>query len=98
MYTSPLGHVARVTGEKHDGVEVQQFACTRCHMVRTAAGGARHPELLDNLPRDATPVQYYHGDLASHRFSVTRKAEAAQQPVAATLGCAFCHGTQFPNP
>lgn len=98
FYTSPLEHVAKATGEKHLGVEEQEFLCTRCHMVRTAAGGARHPELLDALPRAATPVQYFHGDLASHRFTVTRRSEAALQPVAATLSCAFCHGTQFPNP
>jgi hypothetical protein len=43
-------------------------------------------------------VQYYHGDVASHRFEVTPRAQFAEQPVAATLACGFCHGEKLPNP
>jgi predicted CXXCH cytochrome family protein len=97
-YTAARGHVERATGFIHDGTEERFFTCTSCHMVRTAGSGAREPQLLDSLPRDAVPYQYLHGDLASHRFDVTRRSEASLQPVAATLACGFCHGTELPNP
>jgi predicted CXXCH cytochrome family protein len=96
-YTEPRDHVERATGFVHDGSAEADFNCTRCHMVRTVASGARHPELLDRIP-DAERVQYFHGDVASHRFSVTPRAEYAAQPVASTLACGFCHGEQLPNP
>jgi hypothetical protein len=97
-YTSPRGHVEKATTFVHNGTEEVFFVCTSCHMTRTVASGAREPQLLDNLPRDATPVQYFHGDIASHRFDVTGRSRASQQPVAATLACGFCHGTELPNP
>jgi hypothetical protein len=97
-YMKPRGHVQKATGFIHDGTEDTFFVCTNCHMVRTVASGARHTELLDNLPRDVTPVQYFHGDIASHRFKVTRRAQAALQPVASTLECGFCHGKDLVNP
>ena len=97
-FTAPRGHVQKATGFIHDGTEDTFFTCTSCHMVRSVASGARHKELLDNLPGDATPVQYLHGDVASHRFSVTRRSQASQQPVAATLQCGFCHGQTLVNP
>jgi predicted CXXCH cytochrome family protein len=96
-YASLRGHVETATGFVHDASSDSELACTVCHMVRTATSGARHPELLDRIP--ATPtVQYFHGDIASHRFAVTSGEHFAEQPVAATLRCGFCHGTEFVNP
>jgi hypothetical protein len=65
-------------------------------MVRTARGGAQVPELLDFVGDPA--VQYYHGDLHGHRFTVPRADVAAEQPSAYTLACGFCHGSSLPNP
>jgi predicted CXXCH cytochrome family protein len=96
-FTAPRAHVEAVTGFEHDASPESAFVCTACHMVRTAVSGARIPELLDNIP--ASPaVQYFHGDIASHRFAVTDADQHAAQPVAATLACGFCHGEDFPNP
>ena len=95
-YTAARSHVERVTHFVHDASSDAQLACTRCHMVRTAASGARRPELLDNIPSSPS-VQYFHGDLASHRFVVTAREHYAEQPVAATLDCGFCHGTSLSN-
>jgi predicted CXXCH cytochrome family protein len=97
-FTSPRRHIRKVAKDPHTNVDDTLLLCTACHMVRTAFGGARHPELLDSIPASATPVQYFHGDLASHRFAVTARAQYTEQPVAATLQCAFCHSTDFPNP
>jgi predicted CXXCH cytochrome family protein len=97
-FTAPRGHVTKATGFVHDGTEEMFFVCTSCHMVRTASSGARHPELLDALPTGVKPVQYFHGDLASHRFAVTRRDAANLQPVAASLACGFCHGAMLANP
>lgn len=98
QFTAPRGHVQQTTGFIHDGTEDTFLRCTSCHMVRSVAAGARKRELLDNLPRQSTPVQYYHGDIASHRFKVTRRDQAELQPVAATLECGFCHGQDLVNP
>ncbi len=97
-FTAPRGHIGKVTPDSHTNVDDSLLQCTACHMVRTIAGGARRPELLDNIPASATPVQYFHGDLASHRFAVTRRDQYDVQPVAFTLQCAFCHGAELPNP
>jgi predicted CXXCH cytochrome family protein len=97
-FTAPRGHIGKVTHDPHTNVDDSLLLCTTCHMVRTAISGARHPELLDAIPASATPVQYFHGDIASHRFAVTPRSEYAAQPVAGTLQCGFCHGTAFPNP
>lgn len=96
-YVNPRQHVEAATKFVHDGSSDADFVCTRCHMVRTVVSGARHPELLDKIPSSPT-VQYYHGDIASHRFVVTGRAHYAEQPIAATLRCGFCHGTDFANP
>ena len=98
QYTSARVHFERATGFVHDASTDAQLRCTVCHMVRTATSGARHPELLDAIPSSAGAVQYVHGDLASHRFLVTPRERAGEQPVAATLGCGFCHGTELSNP
>lgn len=97
QYTAPRGHVDKATAFVHDGTETASLTCTSCHMVRTAASGARHPELLDKIP-SLPGVQYFHGDIASHRFAVPKRSSAAVQPVAATLKCGFCHSTNLPNP
>jgi predicted CXXCH cytochrome family protein len=97
QYTAPRGHVEQATGFVHDGSSESDFTCTSCHMVKTATSGARHPELLDRIP-DAPRVQYFHGDVASHRFTVPPRVRYREQPVAATLACGFCHGEQLENP
>ena len=96
QYRSPRMHVQRATTFEHDASSDDQLFCTACHMVRTASSGARHPELRDNIPSSPV-VQYFHGDLASHRFTVTPRERYAEQPVAGTLACGFCHGTAFEN-
>lgn len=95
-YTAPRGHVEAATGFIHDGSALSDLTCVGCHMVRTVASGARIPALLDRLP-DAPRVQYFHGDIASHRFAVTPREAYAAQPVASTLKCGFCHGENLPN-
>lgn len=97
-YTSVRVHIERATGEMHSAVDTTVLTCTRCHMVKTIAAGASHPELLDSFPTDTPAIQYRHGDLASHRFAVTRRDQAAQQPVAATLACGFCHAEFLDGP
>lgn len=96
-YTEVRTHVEEVTEFVHDASEDDELTCSACHMVRTATSGARIPELRDRIPT-SPEVQYFHGDVASHRFAVTPRAAYDEQPVAATLECGFCHGTQLPNP
>lgn len=79
------------------GLTQGELSCARCHMAKTAAGGARIPGLTDLTPL-SSPVHYLQGDRASHRFSFTGREHAAVQPVAATDGCAFCHGEFLANP
>ncbi|HEX7477445.1 MAG TPA: cytochrome c3 family protein [Polyangiales bacterium] len=97
-FTTLSGHLNKVTMYPHAAVDPTQLVCTACHMVKTVASGARHPELLDKVPTTATPVQYFHGDTASHRFFVTPRASSAVQPVAATLACGACHAAKLANP
>ncbi|MCC7538441.1 MAG: hypothetical protein IT379_19610 [Deltaproteobacteria bacterium] len=89
-----MNHVMTVTGFSHTGVgfDENDFLCRNCHMVRTAASGARTPQLVDGA------YTHYHGDIASHRFDVTRLADLAGttvgsnfQPIAASQACASCH-------
>jgi hypothetical protein len=82
----------------HAGVDPPLLTCTRCHMVKTITAGASHAELLDAYPSSAPAVQYRHGDIALHRFAVTRRDHAAEQPIAASLSCAFCHAAFLDNP
>ena len=97
-YTTVRTHIQAATGDMHASVDTPLLTCTRCHMVKTITAGASHAELLDDLPKGTPVVQYRHGDLASHRFTVTRRDQAAKQPVAATLSCAFCHGAFLDGP
>ena len=97
QYLTPHDHVEKVTGFVHDASSDEELACTTCHMVKTATSGAQQKALRDNIP-SMPVVQYYHGDIASHRFEVTRIAQHDVQPVAATLACGFCHGEQLKNP
>jgi predicted CXXCH cytochrome family protein len=96
-YTEVRTHVEETTSFVHDASEDAELACNVCHMVRTATSGAHVPELRDEIPASAA-VQYFHGDVASHRFAVTPRADYDEQPVAATLDCGFCHGAALPNP
>lgn len=96
-YLAVHDHVAKATNFIHDATSDAELACTTCHMVRTATSGAQIKALRDNIP--STPVvQYFHGDIASHRFEVTPRSQYDTQPVAATLACGFCHGEKLPNP
>jgi predicted CXXCH cytochrome family protein len=97
QYLAPHEHVNKATRFVHDASSDEDLACTTCHMVRTVAAGAQRKALRDNIP-NTNVVQYFHGDTASHRFSVTSREHYAEQPVAATLKCGFCHGTDLPNP
>ncbi|MBX3269049.1 MAG: hypothetical protein KF729_02240 [Sandaracinaceae bacterium] len=67
-------------------------------MVPTALGGAARRGLLDERPVGAPPVQYYLGDLASHRYRTSGFAAAAEQPASVTRTCAPCHALVLPNP
>jgi len=90
-------HVTDATGDDHDFAREGELYCNLCHMVRTAVAGASVPELLDRSGGSG-PVQYYHGDRHGHRFDVPLRDVAAEQPSAATLECALCHGRYLPNP
>jgi len=96
VFLNIFPHLEEVTGEDHTASRERELYCTRCHMVRTAASGARLPELLDVI--GGAPVQYYHGDTPGHRFNVPRLDMAAVQPSAATYDCALCHERDLPNP
>jgi predicted CXXCH cytochrome family protein len=98
LYTPVRNHIQAATGDMHAGVDPPLLTCTRCHMVKAITAGASHAELLDAFPADAPEVQYRHGDIASHRFAVTRRDQAAEQPIAATLDCAFCHAEFLDGP
>ncbi len=97
-FTAVRGHLGKVAKYAHTPVDDTLLVCTACHMVKTVASGARHAELLDSVPKSALAVQYFHGDIASHRFVVTPRAAYAEQPVAGTLQCGVCHATAFANP
>jgi len=93
-------HVAASIRFPHDvGVHPELLTCTQCHMVKSATSGARSLALRDATdPDPARHQQYLHGDRASHRFVFVDRSHAAEQPVAATLGCAPCHGELLPVP
>ncbi|MGB5364996.1 MAG: cytochrome c3 family protein, partial [Polyangiales bacterium] len=95
-------HVAAVTEvPSHNLFGDDDFLCTDCHMVPTARSGAAVPALLDAMPNDQPPVQYYWNDVASHRMSVTRWTEFTgqpDQPIAFTNECGTCHASALPNP
>ncbi len=96
-YTEIRQHLEARTGINHVGVDEELFECTVCHMVPTASSGAGSRALRDDIPRDPI-VQYFWGDIRSHRFTVTGKDQATVQPVAATHACAFCHRAFLLNP
>lgn len=91
-----LDHVQQVTGFSHDSI-TREFRCTECHMVPTAKSGASVPALLDMIPNQDPPVQYYWNDIAAHRMTTTGRDAYQEQPIAATNRCAPCHGGFFPN-
>ena len=91
-------HAAAKVGYAHDqGVDRSKLTCTACHMVRTGTSGAHTLGLLDTS-KPAAPVQYLQGDRATHRFVFEGRARIPEQPVAATLACATCHGALFITP
>lgn len=85
-------------GDPHTGLEDSDLICTACHMAPTARGGALHAGLRDATPSTATPVQYWVGDLATHRYRTSQFDVAAVQPASVTQACALCHATTLPNP
>lgn len=91
-------HAQEKVGYAHDrGLEPGSLTCLRCHMVKTGLIGASVPALVDvGIP--GRPIAYWRGDRTSHRFAFTDSSHAAEQPVAATDGCAFCHGEFLPKP
>lgn len=82
----------------HDGLADDDLVCTACHMPPTATGGAARRGLLDERPAGAAPVQYYLGDLASHRYRTSGFELAPDQPSSVTQPCAVCHVLELPNP
>jgi predicted CXXCH cytochrome family protein len=90
-------HTLEATGYDHLLAFFESdLTCARCHMVKTATGGARLPALID---ADQPPgIAYTRGDRAGHRFVFQSRELRAEQPVAATDGCASCHVTFLPNP
>lgn len=90
-------HVRTVVASSHPRLGAS-FVCTQCHMVGTAASGARRPQLV------VSGSPYMHGDIAGHRFHPTRVAEfssvaaAVAQPLPVTLSCALCHPGTFSLP
>jgi hypothetical protein len=97
-FTSPRNHMIERVSRRHEGLDLSAIVCVRCHMVATAWSGAGTTELLDETPADAEPVQYFHGDVRSHRFAVPRTDVLVQQPSAVSLECATCHAEFLPNP
>lgn len=97
-FTSVRPHVDAVTRFRHDSAPMAGLVCTTCHMVATVVAGAARPALRDADPSSATPVQYLHGDIASHRFNVPPRAALSTQPVAFTSACGTCHVLFLPNP
>jgi hypothetical protein len=91
-------HVEMATGNDHGGLEDNQLICTLCHMPRTATGGSREEGLYDADPATAQPVQYYQGDLATHRYLPSGFDRAAEQPASVTQSCGICHRVVLPNP
>ncbi len=88
-------HVETETGNSHSGADLQ---CTLCHMPRTVTAGSGVEALLDESPSSAQPVQYFQGDLATHRYRISGLDRAPEQPATATQDCAFCHVSFLPNP
>jgi hypothetical protein len=84
-------HADMTVGFAHQqGVDQDELSCARCHMVKTAAGGARPLALIDISPA-SNVVEYTRGDRTSHRFVFVSADARATQPVAATDECGFCH-------
>ncbi len=96
-FRMPRMHLASV-GDPHLGLEDDAILCTACHMPPTARGGALRVGLLDALPATAPPVQYWLGDLATHRYRTSRFDVASVQPASVTQTCAICHALTLPNP
>ncbi len=97
-FTTVRPHVATQTMFAHETPPLTSLTCTTCHMVRTVTAGAGTPTLRDADPASAAPVQYFHGDIAGHRFDVQRRVAATSQPVAFTSACGTCHVLLLPNP
>jgi predicted CXXCH cytochrome family protein len=96
-FLAPRTHLTRV-GDPHLGLEDGDIVCTACHMPPTARGGAMHAGLRDTSPATSVPVQYWVGDLATHRYRTSQFDVAASQPASVTQACAVCHALRLSNP
>jgi hypothetical protein len=67
-------------------------------MPPTARGGAAHAGLRDTTPVASLPVEYWVGDLATHRYRTSGFDVAGAQPASVTQRCGLCHATTLPNP
>jgi len=92
-FTDPVLHVEAATEFRH----LDDLLCRNCHSTNTAFSGAAIPQLLDDVPSDGPAVQYFHGDISSHRFEPTGLDRFDEQPATVTHECAACHRAIFPN-
>lgn len=98
QYTTDLGeHLVAATTDAHL-VPRAELSCVGCHLPGTAHAGAEQPGLRDALPSGVIPVQYWQGDVASHRYQVAGFELAASQPTTVTQACGICHAATLPNP
>jgi predicted CXXCH cytochrome family protein len=98
VYRDARMHVTAATGEDHAGVEDDDLHCVACHMPKVGTAGAMTLGLLDDRPATSTVVQYFLGDVASHRWRSADFDVAAEQPTSVTTLCAPCHVLTLPNP
>jgi len=97
-YTADLGeHLLTATGDAHL-VPRAELSCVGCHLPTTGHAGAERLGLNDGLPSGVIPVQYWQGDVPSHRWIPAGFELAASQPTTVTQACGICHAASLPNP
>jgi predicted CXXCH cytochrome family protein len=98
QYAADLGeHLLTATGDAHL-VPRAELSCVGCHLPATGHAGAEQLGLSDALPSGVIPVQYWQGDVASHRYLAAGFDLAASQPATVTQACGVCHAARLPNP
>ncbi|MFO0709905.1 MAG: cytochrome c3 family protein [Sandaracinus sp.] len=97
-YTTDLGtHLMMATRDSH-AVARDEMTCVGCHLPTAGHAGAERLGLRDAVPATSTAVQYWQGDVASHRYRVAGFDTAASQPATVTQACGLCHAARLPNP